>query len=51
MTPLQIENKIEELKYWLEHNHNHPNRTTIESDLRKLLETKAEQEKNGIRAN
>ena len=38
MTSQQIKNKIDELKYWLEHNHNHPNRTTIEGDLRKLTE-------------
>ena len=38
MTPKQIENKIRELEYWLEHNHNHPNRTTIEGDLRKIRE-------------
>ena len=38
MTPIQIENKIKELEYWLEHNHSHPNRTIIEADLRKLRE-------------
>jgi hypothetical protein len=47
MTLQQIKNKIAELKYWLEHNINHPNRTTIEGDLRKLTEelTKAENDR------
>lgn len=46
MTPQQIDNKIKELEYWLEHNHNHPNRINIETDLRKLRETQAETEKH-----
>ncbi len=36
MTPQQIKNKIQELEHWLEYNHSHPNRTTIEGDLRRL---------------
>lgn len=46
MTPKQIENKILELEYWLEHNQNHPDRITIESDLRKLREQLAQIEAN-----
>lgn len=38
MTPTQIENKIRELEYWLEHNHAHPDRSTVSEDLRKLKE-------------
>lgn len=38
MTPTQRENKIEELKGWLEHNHSHPDRATVSEDLRKLIE-------------
>jgi outer membrane PBP1 activator LpoA protein len=38
MTP-QHQNKIAELEQWLRDNPNHPNRTTIETDLRKLKET------------
>lgn len=36
MTPQQRKNKIAELEQWLRDNPNHVNRTTIETDLRKL---------------
>jgi hypothetical protein len=36
MTPQQIKNKIKDLEQWLRDNPNHANRTTIETDLRKL---------------
>lgn len=36
MTPIQISNKIEDLSFWLKHNPNHPDRVTVESDLRNL---------------
>lgn len=48
MTLQQIKNKIKELEYWLEHNHSHPNRTTIESDLRRLREELTQLENDGI---
>jgi len=48
MTPQQIKNKIRELEYWLEHNHNHPNRTLIETDLRKLRENLIQLENESI---
>lgn len=51
MTPTQKENKIKELEYWLEHNHNHPNRTTIEGDLRKLREELLKDETDAPRGN
>lgn len=38
MTPQQRLNKIAELEQWLRDNPNHANRTTIETDLRKLKE-------------
>jgi hypothetical protein len=38
MTPQQRKNKISELEQWLRDNPNHANRTTIETDLRKLKE-------------
>ncbi len=38
MTPQQIQNKIADLEQWLRDNPNHENRTTIETDLRKLKE-------------
>jgi hypothetical protein len=38
MTPQQTKNNIAELEFWLEHNPNHSDRTTIETDLRKLKE-------------
>jgi regulator of sirC expression with transglutaminase-like and TPR domain len=38
MTLQQTQNKITELEFWLENNPNHPDRTTIETDLRKLKE-------------
>lgn len=38
MTPQQRKNKIVELEQWLRDNPNHTNRTTIETDLRKLKE-------------
>lgn len=38
MTPQQRHNKIAELEQWLRDNPNHANRTTIETDLRKLRE-------------
>lgn len=41
MTPQQLKNKIEELEFWLQNNPSHPNRTTIETDLRKLIEQQA----------
>lgn len=31
--------KITELEQWLQDNPNHPDRTTIEADLRRLIET------------
>lgn len=37
MTPEQT-NKITELEQWLRDNPNHPDRTTVETDLRKLKE-------------
>lgn len=46
MSPQQLQNKINELEYWLEHNHDHPNRTTIETDLRKLKEQLIQLEAN-----
>lgn len=36
MTRKQIQNKIAELEQWLKDNPNHPNRVTVESDLRTL---------------
>lgn len=36
MTPQQRHNKIAQLEQWLQDNPNHENRTTIETDLRKL---------------
>ncbi len=39
MTPQHRKNKIAELEQWLRDNPNHANRTTIETDLRKLKET------------
>jgi hypothetical protein len=36
MTPQQLQNKIKELEQWLQDNLDHANRTTIETDLRKL---------------
>ena len=36
MTTPQLQNKIKELEFWLEHNQNHPDRITIETDLRNL---------------
>jgi hypothetical protein len=38
MTEQQLRNKIGELEYWLEHNHNHVDRSAILSDIRKLRE-------------
>lgn len=38
MTPQQTKNKIAELEQWLRDNPSHPNRTTIETDLRRLNE-------------
>jgi hypothetical protein len=38
MTKQHQTNKIAELEQWLQDNPNHPNRTTIETDLRKLKE-------------
>lgn len=38
MTPQQRTNKIAQLKEWLRDNPNHPDRTTVETDLRKLKE-------------
>ncbi|PXY44491.1 hypothetical protein [Flavobacterium hydrophilum] len=35
MTPQQRANKIADLKQWLTDNPNHPDRTTIEADLRR----------------
>ncbi|WP_269222042.1 hypothetical protein [Flavobacterium sp. IMCC34518] len=40
MTPLQLENKITELEQSLQDNPNNPNRTIIETDLRKLTEAR-----------
>ena len=40
MTPQQLKNKIETLKFWLEANPNHPDRSIVEADLRKLNEQK-----------
>jgi hypothetical protein len=40
MTPQQTKNKIAELEQWLQDNPNHPNRTIIETDLRKLTEAR-----------
>lgn len=36
MTPQQRANKIAELEDWLRDNPNHPDRTIVEADLRKL---------------
>ena len=36
MTPRQIENKINELDFWLIHNPTHPDYTTLLKDKRKL---------------
>lgn len=41
MTPQQKNNKIAQLKEWLRDNPNHPDRTTVETDLRKLQEANA----------
>lgn len=38
MTPQQRQNKIADLEQWLKDNPNHPDRTTVETDLRKLQE-------------
>lgn len=38
MTSQQRKNKIAVLEQWLQDNPNHANRTTIETDLRKLKE-------------
>jgi hypothetical protein len=38
MTPQQHKNRTAELEQWLKDNPNHPNRTIIETDLRKLTE-------------
>lgn len=39
MTKQQLQNKIAELEFWLEHNHpEHIARPEIEADLRKLKE-------------
>lgn len=38
MTPQQRTNKIAQLQEWLRDNPNHPDRTTVETDLRKLQE-------------
>ena len=42
MTPQHRKNKIAELERWLRDNPNHENRTTIETDLRKLKEAQNE---------
>jgi hypothetical protein len=36
MTKQQLKNKIKDLEFWLENNLGHPDRTTIETDLRNL---------------
>lgn len=36
MTQQQIENRIADLEWWLKHNPNHPDRVTLEGDVRKL---------------
>ncbi|MBS7234236.1 hypothetical protein KHA90_24880 [Flavobacterium psychroterrae] len=36
MTSQQIKNKIAELELWLRDNPNHPDRATVQSDLRRL---------------
>jgi outer membrane PBP1 activator LpoA protein len=38
MTPQQQKNKISELEQWLQDNPNHPSRTIIETDLRRIKE-------------
>lgn len=38
MTPQQRANKIADLEQWLKDNPNHPDRTTVEADLRKHKE-------------
>lgn len=51
MTLQQRKNKIEELKFWLKSNPNHPNSTTVQADLRKLEQQQAESETYEQRTN
>jgi len=38
MTPKQIENKIDELNFWLDNNREHPDYTTKYNERAKLVE-------------
>lgn len=46
MSITQLNNKKEELEWWLRNNPNHPNRVTVEGDLREVNYQLAEKEKD-----
>lgn len=51
MTPKQIDNKIDTLKFWLQANPNHPDRNVVQADLRKLTDQKVNSKANALRTN